>query len=427
MNISVFGIGYVGVVASACLCEEGHSVIAVDVNLEKVNAIAGGKSPIVEPHVAELLARHSGTGQLRATSDVGEAIRHSEASLICVGTPSAADGSLNLVHVEAVCAAIAEVLTTKKTVHQIILRSTMLPGSTRFLAEKYFSAADVEVFFYPEFLRESTAVMDFREPALTVVGSKTGERAETPAWLDGLAVDWTTWEEAELLKYACNAFHATKVAFANEIGRIGKSAGVDSRRVMALLCQDHVLNISPYYLRPGNPFGGSCLPKDVRALSLYAKAAGLDIPVISHLLASNESHLQMLVREIERSGKTDVALLGLSFKQGTDDLRESPMVSVAHELLERGFEVSIFDSHLDVAKLLGANQTAMEKVLPSLAELMRPSLRQTISESGVVIFAHRYEQLDELSRILTSDNVVIDMVGDERLRTLASRYVGLCW
>lgn len=350
--------------------------------------------------------------------------------MVSVGTPALPAGKLNLEYIGEVSGQIAAALREKAAPHTLIFRSTMLPGSTRGLVEEHFRRLPVppEVVFYPEFLREGTAVADFNEPSLTVAGTEAARALEGPVReLFGSDCDWVDWESAELLKYACNAFHATKVAFANEIGRIGKHLGIDSRRVMELLCQDTRLNISSYYMRPGNPFGGSCLPKDVKALVALARQDGLQTPVLDQLLASNRHHLEALLQRIEQAGKKRVVLLGLAFKKGTDDLRESCMVEVAQYFLGRGFEVRIYDPAVQTGRLLGANEMLARARMPHLTELLCETPEEALGSEGVVLVGQRCVELESLRAVLTPDHHLLDMTGWRELETLGVSHEGICW
>jgi len=433
MNISIFGLGYVGAVTAGCLAKQGHSVVGVDVQPQKVADFNRGVPPIVEPGLEELLREAKASNRLRATQSCNEAIAATELSIICVGTPSTAAGALDLSFVRGVAGQIGEALRQSPKPHTIVFRSTMLPGSTNSivgdLLEDVERSAGARIFYYPEFLRESTAVADFENPSLAVVGSRDGSRppVELMRALFGEKAAVVNWQTAEMTKYACNAFHATKVAFANEIGRVGKELGVDSQAVMALLCQDTRLNLSPYYMRPGNPFGGSCLPKDVRALTHCARQIGANLPVLENLLPSNERHLQSLLQLIADTGQREVVILGLSFKANTDDLRESPMVEIAQTLLGRGHQLRIYDPALNLSALVGANKRVVDAQMPHLASLLKTDLSEAIGERGVVVAAQKCAAMTELKKIVTSQHHVIDVNGWSELRGLPSRYEGFCW
>lgn len=432
-KISVFGLGYVGSVAAACFAEKGCKVVGCDVSQAKVDQINTGKAPIGEPGLEALLGKVKGTGRLSATVDASSAVFDSEISIVCVGTPSTPSGGLDLQYVEGVSREIAEAITRKGGAHTVVYRSTMLPGSTRRISDLYFGGLkEVEVFFYPEFLRQGSALDDFRNPSLSAIGCMDGE--SDLIFLDGLLegdVEVMSLEEAELLKYGCNAFHATKVAFANEIGRIGKALGLDSARVMETLCQDERLNISSYYLRPGTPFGGSCLPKDVRALTQQSRVLGVSAPLIESLMDSNQRHLESLLSLVEGAHSRDILIIGLAFKAGTDDLRGSAILELAMALLLRGFSVRIFDPDVKARNLIGANKTFADWRLPNLESLLVPDLN-AIDPTGdalTVVISKPCLDEAELARLLdgNEDHHVIDVNGLAWLSGIASSHEGLCW
>lgn len=431
MNLSVFGLGYVGAVTAGCLARRGHTVIGVDVSEHKVDLIARGESPIVEPGLPEAIREAHRSGKLTATRDCDEAIRSSEVSIVCVGTPSAPTGALDLSFVKNVTKEIAEAVRRKGRRHALVFRSTMLPGSTASLTQEFqaLEAGLIDVFYFPEFMREGTAVEDFEKPSLAAVGTRDG--AQVPdALMTGLfgsdaeVVDWNT---AEMLKYACNAFHAAKIVFANEVGRLGKQLNVDSRRVMGLLCRDTRLNISPYYLRPGNPFGGSCLPKDVRAVSHLARQVGLHLPLVESLGASNERHLQSLLGLVAELAPSEVIILGLSFKANTDDLRESSMVEVAQHLLGRGFAVRIYDPALNLAGLTGSNKRLIDARMPHLASLLKKDLKEAMGTRGLVLASQRCASIDELRASVSPEHAFLDVNGWPDLAKIGSPVHGFCW
>lgn len=432
MNVAVFGLGYVGAVTAGCLAGKGHRVVGVDVASAKVEALRRGEPPIIEPGLEARLQCAVREGRLEATLDAAAAVNTSEVSIICVGTPSTVGGSLDLSYVRQVTAQIAAAIRANGQPHGLLFRSTMLPGSTRALvnelAADLMDSGRLTVGYFPEFLREGTAVRDFEDPSLAVLGTASGATAPA-AWapLVGEGVTAVTWETAEMVKYACNAFHATKVTFANEMGRLGRGLGVDARAVMELLCRDTRLNLSPYYLRPGNPFGGSCLPKDVRALVARSRHEGASLPLIESLLPSNERHLQFLLERIAAAEVPEVVILGLSFKAGTDDLRESPMVEVAQHCLGRGYAVRIFDPQLNLAALVGANKRAIDNRMPHLAQLLRTDLAAALGSRGVIVAAQKVVPAEQLGPLLTPDHVLLDVNGWSELRPLAARYEGFCW
>ncbi|MBI3878212.1 MAG: UDP-glucose/GDP-mannose dehydrogenase family protein [Verrucomicrobia bacterium] len=433
MRISIFGLGYVGAVTAGCLAKQGHAIVGVDVHPQKVEAFNQGIPPIIEPGLDDLLKQAKSKSLLRATQSCDDAIASTDLSIVCVGTPSAVTGALDLGFVRQVVQQIAAALRAKPKQHYLVFRSTMLPGSTgKFVGEllgDLEASGSLKVFYYPEFLRESTAVADFDNPSLAVVGTRDGARPpeELMRSLFGEKAGVVNWQTAEMVKYSCNAFHAAKITFANEIGRVGKQMGVDSRAVMALLCQDTRLNISPYYMKPGNPFGGSCLPKDVRALTNHARVHGLHLPMLENLLDSNERHLQSLLSLIMESGQSEVVILGLSFKSNTDDLRESPMVDVAQALLGRGHKLRIYDPALNLAALVGANKRVIDTKMPHLASLLHGDLGTAVGKRGLLVIAQKCAALADLAQYLTPEHRVLDVNGWTELKSLPVKYEGFCW
>ena len=433
MNISIFGLGYVGAVTAGCLAQKGHRVVGVDVHPQKVASCNRGVPPIMEPELDGLMALAYARGLLSATLIPDEAIASTEVSIVCVGTPSGPAGELDLTFVRGVVREIGGAVRRKGQPHALILRSTMLPGSTASLVDEFLAdltrTGQLEVIYHPEFMREGTAVADFESPPLAVVG--TGEGARPPATLMsplfGETATVVTWPTAEMVKYACNAFHATKVVFANEIGRLGKAMGVDARAVMALLCQDTTLNLSSAYLTPGNPFGGSCLPKDVRALTDYSRKRGLVLPLVEGLVPSNDRHLQSLMALIVASGQSEVVIVGLAFKLATDDLRESAMVEVARTLLGRGYAVRLYDPALNLSALVGSNKRLIDSKMPHLASLLHEDLAAALGTRGVVVLAQRCVAIEALKRFITPAHHVIDVNGWPEARALPASYEGLCW
>ncbi len=433
MRISVFGLGYVGAVTAGCLGHHGHSIVGVDVQPLKVESFNAGVPPILEPGLEELLRDAKSKGLLRATVGCAEAIEATELSIICVGTPSKVSGALDLQFVRGVVQQIANALRKKMKSHVLVIRSTMLPGSTQAIVDDLLhdlmAVRLLQVFYFPEFLRESTAVADFENPSLAVVGTRDGGKppAELMRSLFGENAAVVNWNTAEMVKYACNAFHAAKITFANEMGRVGKQMGIDSRAVMELLCRDTKLNLSPYYMKPGNPFGGSCLPKDVRALTNHARMNGVSLPMLENLLPSNERHLQNLLGLITESGHNEVTILGMTFKSNTDDMRESAMVEVAQTLLGRGFKLRIYDPALNLSALVGANKREIDSKMPHLASLLYPDLASALGTGGLVVAAQKCATVAELKLSITAQHHVLDVNGWPELRELPSKYEGLCW
>jgi GDP-mannose 6-dehydrogenase len=441
MNVSIFGLGYVGAVTAGCLADLGHTIIGADVQQAKVDAFNAGASPIIEPELDELLAKARRENRLRATTDAAEAVAASEVSIICVGTPSLESGRLNLDFVRQVSRQIAEAIARKATRHVLIYRSTMLPGSMRTLVREFLSEPQIaqwaRIYFCPEFLREGTAVNDFREPSLSVIGTHDGNPPESDEALvllggknaapGGNGHSVLGWEGAEMIKYSCNYFHALKVGFANEIGRLCKHLGEDGTRVMDVVCTDTKLNISRTYLRPGNPFGGSCLPKDVSALKSFARMEGISLPLLENTLDTNHAHLDQLIKLVTGKDKRRIGLLGLAFKADTDDLRGSPMVALAETLLGRGYELHIYDPQLHLARLIGANANEIGRRMPHLASLMRSSPQEVIEKSDVIVASQKCSDPDEFKAAARADQFLIDVNGWSVLKTLPWKYEGACW
>lgn len=435
MNISIFGLGYVGAVCAGCLSARGHHVLGVDVSQAKIDLINQGKSPIVEPGLEQLLQDGVNQGRLRGTTDVQAAVLATDLSLLCVGTPSKKNGDLDLVYMEAVCREIGTVLRDKQSRHTVVVRSTVLPGTVKNVVipilEQYSgkkAGTDFGVAVNPEFLRESTAIKDYDFPAMTVIGELDTQSGDLLASLyQGLdaPVIRKSVEVAELIKYTCNVWHATKVSFANEIGNIAKASGVDGREVMDVVCQDYKLNLSRYYLRPGFAFGGSCLPKDVRALTYRAGQLDVEHPLLASLMASNRNQVDIAFDLVERTGKRKVALLGLAFKAGSDDLRESPLVTLAEKLIGKGYDLRIFDANVEYARVFGANRDYIESVIPHVSSLLQNDLEQVIGEADVIVLGNNDERF--ASALQNNDGKqVIDLVGfmdgvsDEQRQ-------GICW
>src|SRR6186713_2933600 len=419
MKASIFGLGYVGSVSAASFAGDGHEVVGVDVNAEKVAAINAGRSPIIEPGLDELLARCSSEGRLRATTDTAEAIRDSEVSLLCVGTPSRKNGSLDLTYLERVSEQVGAALKDKPGYHVVVVRSTVLPGTThgvvipaleRESGKTYGDGFGVSV--NPEFLREGTALQDFRKPPLTLVGhNHAADASGTIALYQSIDAPLisTSIRVAEMMKYTSNAWHALKVCFANEIGNLCKRVGVDSHEVMSIFCQDDKLNLSSYYLRPGFAFGGSCLPKDVRALQYRAKEVDLDMPVIGSILGSNQLQIQHAIDEIVDTGRKRVGLLGFSFKAGTDDLRESPIVILAEALLGKGFQLCIYDKNVSLARLVGANKEYINTQIPHLSSLLCEKIEDVLEKSDVIVVGNPAPEFSDAVKAARPDQIVIDL------------------
>ena len=435
MNISIFGLGYVGAVCAGCLSSRGHHVLGVDISQAKIDLINQGKSPIVEPGLEQLLLDGVRHGRLRGTTDVQAAILASDLSLLCVGTPSKKNGDLDLVYMEAVCREIGTALRDKGSRHTVVVRSTVLPGTVKNVVipilEKSSgkkAGVDFGVAVNPEFLRESTAIQDYDFPAMTVIGELDSQSGDLLASLyEGLdaPVIRKSIEVAEMIKYTCNVWHATKVSFANEIGNIAKASGVDGREVMDVVCQDYKLNLSRYYLRPGFAFGGSCLPKDVRALTYRAGQLDVEHPLLASIMASNRNQVDTAFDLIERQGKRKIALLGLAFKAGSDDLRESPLVTLAEQLIGKGYELRIYDANVEYARVFGANREYIEAVIPHVSSLLHSDLEQVIDEAEVIVLGNNDERF--ASALQQGGNKqVIDLVGFMD-GTSDTQRQGICW
>lgn len=437
MNVSVFGLGYVGTVCSACLAHMGHNVVGVDLNETKVDLMSQGKPPIVERDVAEYVANAVSAGNLRATLDVEEAARETDLSLICVGTPSRTNGSLDIRAVEGVARQIGKAIARKNTFHSVVVRSTVLPGTVRGrvlpileqetggkVGDRFGLASN------PEFMREGTAIADFYDPPKTVIGEVDPETADRLESLYGGLpgpVFRTSLEIAEMAKYADNVWHALKVTFGNEIGAICKAEGIDSHRLMEMFCADTKLNISKAYLKPGFAFGGSCLPKDTRALAHHAVSRDLDLPVIASIARSNREQIERGIDWVLDSGAKRVCFLGFSFKAGTDDLRESPYLDMIERLLGKGCQIKVFDRNVELAKLTGANRSYLYGVIPHVAELMVNNLDAALKDADtVVITANAPEYRDAVAKLLPNQRV-LDFARLAEAETLEERYDGFLW
>lgn len=436
MKLSIFGLGYVGCVSAACFAKEGHEVIGVDVNPTKTEIINDGRSPIVEAGIGELIEQMVQVGRLRATTNTNDAILNSEVSLICVGTPSNPNGSLDLKYVKRVAEEIGECLKQKPSRHTVIVRSTMLPGTisevvTLALEEASGKVAgtDFGICINPEFLREGTSLKDFYAPPFTLIGADDEQTTSIVKELyNGIDAPLfaTSVKTAEMVKYVCNCFHALKVSFANEIGNICKAVNVDSHEVMDIFCQDTKLNLSPYYLKPGFAFGGSCLPKDLRAINYKAKQLDVDVPVLGAILPSNRQQIERAVEMVLATNKRRVGVFGFSFKAGTDDLRESPMVTLIETLLGKGLQLMIYDRDVSLARLFGANKEYIEHQIPHISQLMSTSKDEVIEFGEVLVIGNKSDEFKEIEDKRREEQIVIDLV---RLfeGTSDTTYQGICW
>jgi len=436
VRISIFGLGYVGAVSAGCLARDGHTVIGVDPNQTKVDLINEGKTPIIEKDIGEMIAHAVSEGLLRATVDVGAAVRDSDLSLICVGTPSQLNGNLDLSAVRKVCEQIGAALRDKDGFHVVVARSTMLPGSMRSVviptleeASGKKAGVDFGVCNNPEFLREGTAVYDYHHPPKTVIGetdTKAGDvLIELYTKLDAPLVR-TDVETAEMVKYTDNAWHAIKVAFANEIGNLCKAVHIDGHKVMDIFCRDTKLNLSPYYMKPGFAFGGSCLPKDVRALTYKARSLDLEMPLLSAVLPSNQHQVQRGIAMITAKDKRKIGVLGFSFKAGTDDLRESPLVDVIEHLIGKGYELRLYDRNVKLAALTGANQDYILNRIPHISKLMVDTMDEVLRFADVIVIGNGAAEFRDVLHRLRREQTVVDLV---RIADQPSgeHYDGICW
>ena len=436
MKISIFGLGYVGAVSAGCLATDGHEVIGVDPNRTKVDLINQGTTPIIEKDIGEMIAATVKSGLLRATVDVRDAVLGSDMSLICVGTPSHLNCNLDLSHVRKVCEQIGAAIKDKAGFHVVVARSTMLPGSMSSVVIPTLEAAsgkkagvDFGVCNNPEFLREGTAVYDYYHPPKTVIG-ESDERAgsllvQLYDKMDAPLVR-TTVETAEMVKYTDNTWHAVKVAFANEIGNICKAVGIDGHKVMEIFCQDTKLNLSSYYMKPGFAFGGSCLPKDVRALTYKARSLDLELPLLNSILPSNQKQVDKGLKMIMDKGARKVGILGFSFKAGTDDLRESPLVDVIEHLLGKGYELKLYDKNVNLAALTGANQDYILNHIPHISKLMVDSMDEVLAFADTIVIGNGAAEFKTVPGKLKPGQNLVDLVRISAEQS-GGQYDGICW
>ena len=437
MRVSVFGLGYVGTVSAGCLAHDGHEVVGVDSLPTKVDLINRGQSPIVEVDIGEIIAATARAGRLRATSDPVQAIRETELSFVCVGTPSQANGNLDLKYIRRICEQIGQALKTKTARHTVVIRSTILPGTMRSIViptlEEFSgkkAGVDFGVCNNPEFLREGSAVKDFRSPPKTVIGeldkasgdmlTKLYEKLEAP-------LIRTDVESAEMVKYVDNSWHALKIGFANEIGNLCKSFGIDAHAVMNIFCQDRKLNISSAYLLPGFAFGGSCLPKDLRALSYQAKMHDLHLPILTSILPSNEMQITRGLQLIMEKGHTRVGVLGFSFKAGTDDLRESPMIEIIERLIGKGYDLRIYDKNVNIASLVGANRDFILNHIPHISKLMVGDIDAVLNHAQTVVIGTKDPDFKRVPEQLREGQLLVDFVRIIEGRSENGKYEGICW
>jgi GDP-mannose 6-dehydrogenase len=437
LKVSIFGLGYVGTVSAGCLAKEGHEIIGVDPIKTKVQLINSGKSPIIERNIDEIIAEAVKTARLRATDDTVQAIRDTELSFVCVGTPSQINGNLDLTHVRNVCEQIAHALKCKSTRHTVVIRSTILPGTMRRMVIPVLeensgkkAGTDFGVCNNPEFLREGSAVADFTFPSKTVIGEldrASGDSvAALYAKLDAPLIR-TSIETAEMIKYIDNSWHALKIGFANEIGNLCKSFSIDAHKAMDIFCQDKKLNISPAYLKPGFAFGGSCLPKDLRALAYSAKLHDLELPILNSILPSNELQVSRGLQLIMEKGHKRVGILGFSFKEGTDDLRESPMIEIIERLTGKGYDLRIYDKNVQVARLVGANRDFILNRIPHISRLMVDNVDAILQHAETIVIGNKSAEFESVPQKVRTGQCLVDFVRISNYRSNNGEYSGICW
>lgn len=433
MNISIFGLGYVGCVGMGCLSKQGHYMIGVDVSDEKVNRVNSGLPTIVENDIDTLMADGFQQNRIRATKDYKEAVLNTDISFICVGTPSSDNGHLNLEYIYQTAREIGEALTKKSSFHIVVIRSTVFPGTNAKVSELIEQASgkkcnsDFAVVSNPEFLREGTAVADYMNPPLTVLGSSCPKAIQIMQELyknTNAPIEVVAIEVAEMIKYVNNSYHALKVVFANEVGTICKQLGVDSHEVMRIFCMDKQLNISPYYFKPGFAYGGSCLPKDLKGLKTLAHDLYLDTPVLNAIDDSNNKHISQVIYQIEKTGKRKIGICGLSFKAGTDDMRNSPIVNVIEALYGKGYDIRIFDKNVSLSRLIGKNKSVITQKLPHLDSMLQDDLAILVDWAEVLVVSNKDKAFKSMS--VRPEQQIIDLVRIEELES-CDNYSGLCW
>jgi GDP-mannose 6-dehydrogenase len=438
MNISIFGLGYVGAVSLACLARDGHSVIGVDIDPAKLELIRSGNTPVVEEGMVELMARVAASGRVSVTTDVSQAVLGSDLSLICVGTPSASNGSQDQSAMLKLAHELGRAMRDKSGGHVFVFRSTLVPGTVEDVLKPIVeresgknSGRDFDVCFQPEFLREGTSIRDYDRPPFTVVGAGTEAPVARLRELFGhLPCEFyaTSIRAAEMVKYCCNNFHALKITFANETARLCEALGVDAFQVMELLCKDRQLNISPAYLKPGFAFGGSCLPKDLRATLYLAKTRDVELPMLGNVLGSNRVHVEHAIAKVLASGRRRVGMIGLSFKSGTDDLRESPLVQIAEQFIGKGLSLLVYDPEVHLSRLLGANRRFIEQHVPHIGSLMREDIESVIAGSEFLVVGLSAPRIFEaLARHVREDQIILDLVNIPKTQALRGKVIGLCW
>jgi len=437
LRISIFGLGYVGAVSAGCLANEGHTIVGVDPVQTKVDIINRGQSPIIEAEIGDIIAANVRAGLLHATTSVADAILDTDLSFVCVGTPSQANGNLDFRYIRRVCEEIGQALKAKSTRHTVVIRSTILPGTMRNIVIPILeensgkkAGADFGVCNNPEFLREGSAVKDFHQPPKTVIGEVDKASGDTLASLYvklEAPLIRTDVETAEMVKYVDNCWHALKIGFANEIGNLSKSFGIDAHAVMNIFWQDKKLNISPAYLTPGFAFGGSCLPKDLRALGYKAKTHDLQLPILNSILPSNEMQVSRGLELIIDKGHRKIGILGFSFKAGTDDLRESPVIEVIERLLGKGYDLRIYDRNVNIASLVGANRDFILNRIPHISRLMVGGMDAVLDHAETVVIGNKDPDFETVPGRLRNEQVLVDFVRIGNRRSENGKYDGICW
>ncbi|MCP5365482.1 MAG: UDP-glucose/GDP-mannose dehydrogenase family protein [Hyphomicrobiales bacterium] len=437
MRISVFGLGYVGSVSAACLAHGGHEVIGVDVNPTKVDLINKATVPVIEAGLDDMIKACVADGRLRATTDARDAIKNSDLTLVCVGTPSQRSGGLDLNYVDRVCEEVGAAINGKNGEHIVVIRSTILPGTMASVVQPAVERMarrrigdGIGLCHNPEFLREGTAVRDYYEPPKIVIGANDRRTSEQVAKIyTGIEAPLiiTSNEVAELVKYADNSWHAVKVSFANEIGNIAKAFGVDSHEVMKIFCQDTKLNLSPYYMKPGFAFGGSCLPKDVRALTYAARKADVATPLLNSLMDSNRYQVQRGLDMVLAAGKRKVGVLGFSFKAGTDDMRESPVVEVIESLIGKGYDLRLYDKNVSLSHLIGANRDYLETRIPHIHKLIVGSIDEVLEHGDTLVVGNTADEFKTIPQRLRKGQKLIDLVRIVDGVKSDGQYEGICW
>jgi len=438
MNVSIFGLGYVGAVSLGCLARDGHEVVGVDLDQTKLDLIRQGATPIIEEGMDALMSQAKSCGRVDVTDNAMDGVHRSDVSFVCVGTPARPNGSQDLSAIRRLSEQVGQAMKSKAGYHVFVIRSTVFPGTVEEIITPILeehsgkrTGQDFDVCFQPEFLREGSSIKDYDNPPLTVVGTNSKRAEKVLRDLFGhLPCEFlvTSIRTAEMVKYACNIFHALKATFANEIGRLSQAMNVDSHAVMDLVCRDTRLNISPAYLKPGFAFGGSCLPKDLKAMLYVAKTGDVSVPMLANVLTSNAVHIDHAIDAVLNSGKKSIGLIGLSFKSGTDDLRESPLVVMAERFIGKGLDLHIYDPEVNVARLMGANRRFIEETIPHIASLMTKNCESLVEKAEVLIVGLSDKAImDVLVQATRDDQIILDLVNIPQKDRIRGKYQGVCW